>query len=135
VLKECGIVIFSKSDPDNPDDQCLGGLISALYCFTQNGFGETLFRFTTDRHQYYIIERNDLLFAGRFSRTKRVEEKETLKELESVAKKFFERYSQDEIDSWDHDMKKFLRFHEDIKTREEIIGEYVDHLWDHSVGK
>ena len=53
VLKEYGIVIFSKSSPLNPEDQCLGGLISALYSFTQIGFNETLFQFTTDKCCYY----------------------------------------------------------------------------------
>lgn len=37
--------------------------------------------------------------------------------------------------SRDHDMTKFADFDEDIKTKNELLGEYVERLWDHSVSK
>jgi len=32
-------------------------------------------------------------------------------------------------------MTKFADFDEDIKTKNELLGEYVERLWDHSVSK
>ena len=98
----------------------MGGLISALYTFTRNGLGETLFRFTTDKHQYYIIEQNNLLFAGKFSRNTSLQEKEILKGLKKIRKRFFRRYSHEDIKNWDHDINKFIAFQYDIKTKKEL---------------
>ena len=133
ILKEYGIVIFSKSDPLDPDDQCLGGLLSALYSFTQSGFGETLLRFTTDRHQYYIIEQHKILFAGRFPRNKTIKEKYILKDLEKIGKKFFERFTKAEVNNWDHNINKFIGFHEEIKPRNDVLGDFIDSLWSKEV--
>lgn len=133
ILKEYGIVIFSKSDPLDPDDQCLGGLISALYSFTQSGFGETLFRFTTDKHQYYIVKQQGILFAGRFPRNKTIKEKFILKDLEKIGKKFFERYTKEEVDNWDHNLNKFIDFQDDIKPKNEVLGDFIDSLWSRGV--
>ena len=133
ILKDYGVVIFSKADPLDPDDQCLGGLISALYSFTQSGFGETLLRFTTDKHQYYIVEQQGILFAGRFPRNKAIKERFILKDLEKIGKKFFERFTKAEVNNWDHNINKFIGFQEEIKPRNDVLGDFIDSLWSKEV--
>ena len=117
ILREEGNVIFSKSDPLDPDNKLLGRLISALYNFTQNRFSDKLIRFTTNKHQYYIIEQQGILFAGIFPRNKTIKEKYILKELGNIEKKFFERFTKTEVDNWDHD----------------VLGEFIDSLWGRDV--
>lgn len=126
ILKDCGIVIFSRSGPEAPDDQCLGGLMSAFYCFTKTEFRETLFRFTTDKYQYYIIQQHEIMFVGRFPRSKTFKEKIILKELKNIGKKFFERYSKKEIDNWDFNVNKFADFEKEIKIKSEVLGDYIN---------
>jgi len=135
VLKEEGIVIFNKSHPQDPDDQCLGGLLSALYAVTQYEFGETLLEFKTDKHQYYIIKHQGLLFTGRFPRYKTFKEKSILKDLHKIRKKFFTRFSKEELDTWDHDINKFSDFQEDIRPRNEDLGDFIDGLWSRGLGQ
>lgn len=130
VLKEYGLVIFNKTKPYDPDDQCFGGLTSALYGLTKNELHDPLFRFTTQHHQYYLIEKNEILFVGRFPRHKTYKEKKILKELEHVGNKFFECYSKEEIEDWDYDVNRFSDFKDIIKTKNEIIGEFIDKLWE-----
>ena len=66
ILKDCGIIIFSKVKYHKTDDQCLGGLTSALYYFTQKGLNEKLQGFTTNEFEYKLVEKEQLLFLGTF---------------------------------------------------------------------
>jgi len=91
---------------------------------------DPLFRFTTQNHQYYLIEKYEILFVGRFARHKTIKEKIILKELEYVGNKFFERYSKEEIKDWDYDVNKFRDFKNIIRTKKEILGEFIDNLWE-----
>ena len=35
------------------------------------------------------------------------------------------------IENWNHDMHKFDKFEQEVKTRNELLGEKIDQLWDH----
>ncbi len=129
VLKEHGLVIFNKTQPNDPDEVCFGGLIGALYGLTKTELQDPLFRFTTQHHQYYLIEKNELLFVGRLPRQKTYKEKRISKELEYVGNKFFELYSKKEIEDWDYDINKFRNFKHVIRNSKKIIGERLDKLW------
>ncbi|MFW9971757.1 MAG: hypothetical protein ACFFDF_16315, partial [Candidatus Odinarchaeota archaeon] len=68
----------------------MGGLTSALYYFTQTGLKETLLRFTTNKFEYKILEKNDLLFVATFpTKTK---ERAALYELTYIAERFCTLY-------------------------------------------
>jgi len=84
-------------------------------------------------HQYYIIEQQGILFAGRFPRDKTIKEKFILKDLEKIGKKFFERYTEEEVDNWNHNLNKFIDFHGDIKPRNDILGDFIESLWDREI--
>jgi hypothetical protein len=140
ILKEYGLIIFSKIKHHNIDDQCLGGLTSALYSFAQTGLHETLLRFTTNKFEYKILEKFGLLFVATFpSKTK---EKVALCELNYIAEKCFEKYSEKKITNWDYNVCKFSDFTQELIThrelveeRTEIIGNKIEQLWDHSQNK
>ena len=129
ILEEYGLILFSKIIHHNTDDQCLGGLTSALYSFAQTGLQETLLRFTTNKFEYKILEKRDLLFVATFST--KTKEKVALYELNHIAEKFCKLYPIQMIENWNHDMHKFDKFEQEVKTRNELLGEKIDQLWDH----
>ena len=55
--KKSGIVIFSKVNNPISDDDCLGGIISALSYFVKGELGEKLTNFRTDCFQYNILKK------------------------------------------------------------------------------
>jgi len=134
IIIDHGTLIFNKTDTLDIDDQCFGGLLSAFYSFTHT-LHETLFKFYTDKYRYYIIKQDGILFAGRFSLEKIPSEKNILKELSEIRKKFFQRYSIEEIENRDHDISKFADFQDHIKPKNELIGNFLEQSWDHSLNK
>lgn len=136
ILKEYGLILFSKIRHHNTDDQCLGGLTSALYSFTQTGLHETLLRFTTNKFEYKILEKHELLFVGTFlTKTK---DKVAFSELNHIAEKFFEKYSEENIRNWDYNVNKFSEFKHEVMTRKEwlkarneLLGRKIDQMWNH----
>jgi len=129
ILKDCGILIFSKVQHHHTDDQCLGGLTSALYYFTQKGLHEKLERFTTDKHEYILVEKEHLLFLATFP--PKIRDKTALHELHFVADKFLKNYPKDIIEEWDHNMNLFIDFDKVIRPKSEILGEFISTLWNH----
>ena len=126
ILKDCGIIIFSKVRTHAIDDQCLGGLTSALYYFARQGLHETLLRFTTDKFEYKVIEREDLLFVATFpAKTK---ERVALNELEYIADRFLELYPKEVVEGWDHNMSRFLGFQEEVMTKKEKLGDFISYI-------
>lgn len=98
ILDKDGKVIFSKVDRPFPDDQLVDRLISALNTYTQSRFDEPLLRFSTDMHQYYIIEHQGILFTGIFPRGKMIQEDIIIKGLKAVRDRFISRFTKEDID-------------------------------------
>ncbi|MFX1426341.1 MAG: hypothetical protein ACFFBE_07800 [Promethearchaeota archaeon] len=110
ILDEEGRVIYSRADKLYPDDHLVGRLISALYTYTQGRFDDPLLRFTTPKHQYYIIEQQGILFTGRFPRDKTVKENTILKDLQKIRDMFFKRFTKEDLDANNYDIEKFIDF-------------------------
>ena len=108
--KKSGIVIFSKVNNPITDDDCLGGIISALSYFVKGELKETLTNFRTDSFQYNLLIKNKIMFVGRFPRL--IEEWYILQELNDIAEKFFIRYPKHIFDNWDYNVSKFIGFNE-----------------------
>ncbi len=130
ILKDCGIILFSRVKDHETDDQCLGGLTSALYYFAHKGLHEKLQRFTTDKFEYKLVEKEDLLFFGTFP--PKVRDKPALRELLFIADRFTKKYPKEIFEQWDHNINMFIDFEREVKPRNEIIGDCIDRLWDHS---
>ena len=124
IIKNSGSLLFGKTVIKNLDNGLIAGLISALFTFADE-LGETLFRFITDKYQYFISEhvtpRFATLFVTRFPQNSSISKGEVLKELNAVEERFFERYSIEEIEDWDYDMNKFVDFGNDIIFQSEIL--------------
>ncbi len=110
ILKDCGIIIFSKVNNPIFDDQCLAGIISALSYFVKSKLCETLTHFSTDKFQYNLIRKHNILFVGRFSRF--TGQKLILQELNYIADQFFIRYPKQILDRWDYNINRFAAFQE-----------------------
>lgn len=108
ILNEEGRIISRKAGLIDPDDQSVGKLISALYNYTQNRFDDRLRRFTTDKHQYYIIEQQRILFTGKFPRNITFKEKIILKDMHQIQSKFFERFTKEDLKNSDLDINELL---------------------------
>ncbi|MFX0077233.1 MAG: hypothetical protein ACFE96_17450 [Candidatus Hermodarchaeota archaeon] len=129
ILTDNGINIFTKEGSRKIDEVVLAAFNSAVRNFFQIMFDETLQRFTSDKFEYKILGKRNLLFVATFSLT--TKEKTALYELNYVAERFCELYPKQMIDNWNHDMHKFDAFQNEVKTKNELIGEKIDQLWDH----
>ena len=87
ILEKEGLVMFCKPNPPSVDEQCFGGLIRALYSINKNEFNETMHKYITDKHQYHILERHNVLFVGRFPQSKLLKDSQALHELKKIIKK------------------------------------------------
>ncbi|KKM63068.1 hypothetical protein LCGC14_1515290 [marine sediment metagenome] len=129
ILKEGGILIFSKSREVITHDQYLGGLVSAFFHFSEIALEESLIQFTTNKLQYKIITKRNILFVGGFKRS--AKGKKSLRKLILIAEKFVELYPKKIIDQWDHNLNAFIGFNEILKPKSEIMGGYIESMWNH----
>lgn len=129
ILTDNGINIFTKEGSRQIDEVVLAAFNSAVRNFFQVMFDETLQRFTSDKFEYKILGKRNLLFVATFSLKNK--EKTALSELNYIAERFCEQYSAQKIQTWNHDMHEFDDFQIEVKTKTELLGEKIDQLWDH----
>ena len=124
IIKNSGSLLFDRTVIKNLDNELIAGLISALFTFADE-LGETLFRFITDKYQYFICEhvlpRFIILFVTRFPQNSSISKSEALKELKAVEERFFEIYTIEEIEDWNFDKNKFADFENDIIFQSEVV--------------
>lgn len=110
------------------DDQLFGGLMAAINSFVEELIKDGLSSFELQNKRFSILKRNSIIFIAVSS--KKIKEKKVLEELQLIAKKFFELYSEDIMKVWDNDTSRFLNFEKEIQSSlEETIKKFQDAFW------
>ncbi len=127
VMKEVGIVIFSKSNYRKSIKQdLLGSLLSATYHLSEGMLG----RFSIKKHQFLLIEKNKILFV--FQYRLKTDRRAILQVSEFLISEFFELFPKSYIDEFGYNEEKFENFKEYVKTKREILGAFIDKLYNHA---
>ncbi|NHJ23332.1 MAG: hypothetical protein EAX89_02065 [Candidatus Lokiarchaeota archaeon] len=128
ILTESGIVLYHREFNENMDDQLFGGLMAAINSFVEELIKDGLSSFELQNKRFSILKRNSIIFIAVSS--KKIKEKKVLEELQLIAKKFFELYSEDIMKVWDNDTSRFLNFEKEIQSSlEETIKKFQDAFW------
>jgi len=138
-----GILLFKKGDTNyrsddrgilpskkgNSDryDECLSGILQALWDVCKKGMKETLSQFTTNKHLYHVHKRGVILVVGRFDTYTSL--KEIQYQLSSIAKQFLKLYPKKVIIESSHKTSIFSSFGKHIKTKRDLLGDKIDSLW------
>ncbi len=127
-MTESGIVLYHREFNENMDDQLFGGLMAAINSFVEELIKDGLSSFELQNKRFSILKRNSIIFIAVSS--KKIKEKKVLEELQLIAKKFFELYSEDIMTVWDNDTSRFLNFEKEIQSSlEETIKKFQDAFW------
>lgn len=127
-MTESGIVLYHREFNENMDDQLFGGLMAAINSFVEELIKDGLSSFELQNKRFSILKRNSIIFIAVSS--KKIKEKKVLEELQLIAKKFFELYSEDIMKVWDNDTSRFLNFEKEIQSSlEETIKKFQDAFW------
>lgn len=127
-MTESGIVLYHREFDENMDDQLFGGLMAAINSFVEELIKDGLSSFELQNKRFSILKRNSIIFIAVSS--KKIKEKKVLEELQLIAKKFFELYSEDIMTVWDNDTSRFLNFEKEIQSSlEETIKKFQDAFW------
>ena len=87
-----------------------------------------LSNFELQDNRYSFLKKNNVIFIADSSR--KIKEKKVQEELDLIAKKFFELYSEDIIAVWDHDISRFSDFGKEIENSlEDTIKRFQDAFW------
>jgi hypothetical protein len=125
---DTGIVLYHREFNEKMDDQLFGGLMAAINSFVEELIKDGLSSFELQNKRFSILKRNSVIFIADSS--KKVKEKKVLEELQLIAKKFFELYSEDIMKVWDNDTSRFLNFEKEIQNSlEETIKKFQDAFW------
>ena len=131
ILKEGGIVIFSKKGNTNINEQFIGGFISALSSFSKAILNEMLSYFATDNLKVKILSKNGFMFVGRF--LKKVKDKQIMKELEFIIEKFFEFYHERKLYNIEVQINEFSEFGKILEPEYESLADYVSYVWNNRI--
>lgn len=126
-----GVLLYKKGMTNQKGfdtyDECLAGILQALYDFCKEGMDEKMTQFITDKHVYHIYKKSGLLFIGRFG--SKANRKEIKYQLSSIAKQFFKIYPKVFIDVFGHKISLFRFFDNYVRLPKEYILDKIESLW------
>ena len=126
ILNDNGIVIFNRVFNEQLEAQLFGSLMSALNSFAQQiSDGQGLNNFEISNKRFTLIKKRSFLFIANSS--KKFKEKKVILELEKIAQKFNDQYSEDFFKGWDNDVNIFIDFKNEI---ENALEDPVKQFWD-----
>lgn len=125
ILTESGTVLFSRVFEEKMDDQLFGSLLSALNMFANEIAEGGISSFELSSKKYALMRLNELLFVGNGGR--KAKEKRLMAEIEKVAQRFFKKYGENVLKSWDNDVNQFLGFKNIIN---DTLEDPVEKFWD-----
>ena len=128
VLKDL-LLFYSGKEPEEIHE-FLGNFIGVLYELEKVNYQEILIRYSTNKSEYKIIEKENLLFLGKFPLRNR--NKKYIKELEKVATKFLTYIPRKNIEEWDHDLRHFDGFNNELIPTKQVTGDFLERMWNHS---
>lgn len=127
ILSESGIVVFHRHFNDKMDEQLFGGLLSALYMFSEEIAKEGLSNFELSDKRFFLQKKNSFLFVA--SSSKDEKSKKVIQELENIIKSFFELYPENVLENWNGDIRLFLNFEDRIDESLETINTFQKAFW------
>ena len=127
IIKD-GLVLFCRSFHVLVDPNLFGALMSALDSYARVLADGGLSSFEIEQRRFTLLKREGFIFIANSSR--KVKEKHVLKELNSVADKFFSIYELEFLKNWNGDTSAFANFEQEIKdSLKEIISKLVKAFW------
>jgi hypothetical protein len=124
ILKDDGLVLFSRVFHEQVEDQLFGALLSALDSFAQQVSEGGLSNFELSNKRFTLIKKGGLLFIANSS--KNVKEKKIIQELEVISQKFLEIYPENFFEEWDNDISIFQNFTSHI---EDALEDPIKKFW------
>jgi len=128
ILFQEGTVIFKRVFDEKVDAQLFGGFMSALNAFASQISDKGMSSFDLGDKNFFIHRENNLLFIVNCD--KKVNKKDSTKELLSIVKKFFQKYPKTIFEQWDGDIGRFDVFKTEIEESLDFpIQKLKDALW------
>ncbi|MFX1498399.1 MAG: hypothetical protein ACFFBH_12800 [Promethearchaeota archaeon] len=128
ILSEGGIVLYHRIYDEKIDDQLLGALMSALTSFAEEIVNDGLSNFEIQNIRFTLVKKKGLLFIAKSP--KKINEKKVTEELNKIADKFLESYSDEILNSWDGESSRFSNFEKDIEeSLEKTIKKFQNAFW------
>ena len=120
IISESGVVLFHRLFDESMDDQLFGAMMSALNAFAEELAKGGISNFEIRSKRFTILKYQKLIFIA--TSDKKIKNKKVIKELESIAQKFYAQYVLI-LEDWDGDMDHFSNFG---KVIEESLQMNVD---------
>ena len=112
ILTKYGLTLFNRVGGSKIDPQIFGGLMSALNVFSQSLSEGGMSNFELSNIRFTILKKNQLLFVANSSN--QVKSKKVLNELKVISKKFNKEFSEENINSYNGNIKMFSNFDQHI---------------------
>lgn len=128
ILSDGGIVLYHRIYDEKIDDQLLGALMSALNSFAEEIVNDGLSNFEIQDIRFTLVKKKGLLFIAKSP--KKLNEKRVMEELNKIADKFLESYSDEFLNSWDGENSQFSNFEKKIEeSLEKTIKKFQNAFW------
>jgi len=128
ILRDSGIVVFHRVFNERLDAQLFGGLMTTLNLFAEELSSGGLSNFELSNKRFSIIKKNRFLFIANSNKDKKV--KKVHQEIESIVKKFFNKYSREDLDDVSGNINVFSSFEVEIEgSLEETIKRFQKAFW------
>lgn len=128
ILFQEGTVIFKRVFDEKVDAQLFGGFMSALNAFATQISDKGMSSFDLGDKNFFIHKENNLLFIVNCE--KKVNKKDSAKELDSIVKKFQKLYPKAIFDNWDGNISRFDAFKKEIEESLDLpVQRLKDALW------
>ncbi len=110
ILKD-GLTVLN-SETKKVDDQAFGMVMTALNSYAEGFSKGGMSNLEVSDMRFSILKKNDVLFIATSS--EKVKTKKVMRELENIAKNFFQQYTTDLLDNWKGDISIFANFKKEI---------------------
>jgi len=127
ILSEAGIVVFHRHFEEKMDEQLFGGLLSALYMFSEEIGRGGISNFELSDKRFFLQKKNNFLFV--INASKDAKSKKVIEGLETLVNNFFELYPENVLKNWNGDIRLFSNFEEKINESLEAINKFQKAFW------
>jgi hypothetical protein len=128
ILEDSGIVLFHRVFDEKVDVTLFGGLLTALNSFAEEIAKGGISNFELANKRFSLIKKKNFLFIANAS--KKYNLKKVKSELETIAQKFFQLYSEPVLNNWNGDTALFYNFENEVKdSLEEIMQKLEKAFW------
>ncbi|MHA1294045.1 MAG: hypothetical protein ACTSQJ_15440 [Promethearchaeota archaeon] len=107
ILTEDGTVIFRECFERVMDTQCFGAVLTSINLLAKKLTNDALSKFEFGDRRLNLIKKENIVFVG--SSLNNVKEKKAIKEIEDIAERFLNQYSE-EIINFRGDVSTFIDF-------------------------